>query len=98
MSKSQTGRTQTGAKRAVIQNGFAIRDFREKDNLSRAELAEIVGMHPDALAHIENETRSTEKSTLIRIARAMAIRPASIMRVAASVIESDEEPAGELVA
>src|SRR5215472_13900258 len=55
-------------------NGFAIRDFRIKMNLSSAELAKMAGLSVNGLNNIETETRDTRPVTLYRLARALDVR------------------------
>jgi len=61
-------------------NGFAIRDFRIKMNLSSAELAKMAGLSVNGLNNIETETRDTRPVTLYRLARALDVRVHSILR------------------
>lgn len=62
------------------QNGAAIRALRRKDGQSVSDLAEALGMHPQAVTNIENEFRQASPETLSRIARALGVPVAAIMR------------------
>lgn len=62
------------------QNGPAIRALRRKDGRQVSDLAEVVGLHPQALTNIENEFRQASPETLSRIARALCVPIAAITR------------------
>jgi transcriptional regulator with XRE-family HTH domain len=63
------------------QNGEAIRTLREKDGWkSQQAFADAVGLSQAALSNIEREMRQTRVSTLNRIARALGVPVAAIMR------------------
>jgi DNA-binding XRE family transcriptional regulator len=62
------------------QNGAAIRALRRKDGQQVSELAETVGLHTQALVNIENGFRQASWETLSRIARALCVPVAAIVR------------------
>lgn len=62
------------------QNGAAIRALRRKDGQQVSDLAEAVGLHPQALVNIENGWRQASWETISRIARALAVPDAAILR------------------
>lgn len=75
----------------IIQNGDAIRYFREKDGLTQGEFARLAGISQAALSNIENEKKATGRVTLNRIARELRVPTRAVMRDP-SVREA--EPAG----
>lgn len=62
------------------QNGAAIRSLREKDGLHQSAFAAEVGLTQSALSNIERERKSARIATLNRIARALRVPTAAIMR------------------
>lgn len=62
------------------QNGAAIRSLREKDGYSQNGLAEAAGLTQANLSLIESERRNARVATLNKIARALRVPVAAIMR------------------
>ncbi len=50
-----------------------VRAAREAKGLSRAELAELLGLKPSAIVGIENPTRSLRMPTLRSVAKALGV-------------------------
>jgi len=64
----------------VRQNGPAIRALREKDGWSQTALAEAAGMTQANYWRIEAEAANARVESLNRIARALRVPVAAIMR------------------
>jgi DNA-binding XRE family transcriptional regulator len=62
------------------QNGAAIRALREKDGWSQTALAREVGIRQATLSGIESESANAQVTTLNRIARALRVPVAAVMR------------------
>jgi transcriptional regulator with XRE-family HTH domain len=63
------------------QNGAAIRALRRKDGQSVSDLAEACGLtNAQSLVNIENEFRQASIELLNRIARALGVPVAAILR------------------
>jgi transcriptional regulator with XRE-family HTH domain len=62
------------------QNGAAIRALREKDGWTQDGLASASGINQAYLSLIESETRDAPVTTINRIARALRVPVAAIMR------------------
>lgn len=87
------------AERLRRHNGIAIRCLREKDGWSQTAFAATVGLTQAGLSNIEIEAKGTTISTLNRIARALSVPVAAILREAVSSADAaGAEPAAELVA
>ncbi len=67
------------------QNGLAIRALRIKSKLSTAELAEMVGLHEQALRNIENASRPASDMTIEAIAQALGVPVGAITKDAREV-------------
>ena len=59
-------------------NGTAIRAHRERQRMTRRQLARIVGCHPDHLSNIELGHRNASLALLDKIAAALGVDPAEI--------------------
>jgi transcriptional regulator with XRE-family HTH domain len=64
----------------VLQNGLAIKEFREREGWSCAALAEESGIAQSTLSNIENEQRSTKLEVLQKIANALDLPVGAITR------------------
>ena len=62
------------------QNGAAIRALRRKDGQSVSDFAEATGLYVQALRNIENGSRQASWETLNRIANALCVPVAAIVR------------------
>lgn len=70
-----------GTRKAVVRhNGIFISAMRAKCGLTQAQLAEAAGVSRDHLAHIETESKSTTMITLHRLAKAMGVPTAAMLR------------------
>jgi len=78
------------------QNGAAIRALREKDRRSTADVARHVGIHPQALRNIENDSVNVHADTLRRIADILNVPLKAITRdgTDGGMTEEAPEPAG----
>ena len=65
------------------QNGYTIRALRTKERLSQTELADYAGIRQSTLSDIETERCDGQFTTLVAIARALAVPVAAILRAAA---------------
>jgi transcriptional regulator with XRE-family HTH domain len=61
-------------------NGSAVRDFRLLLGMSTRELADSIGCRPQHLSNVELGTRSCSAALAGRIADALGVRRASILR------------------
>lgn len=66
--------------KVVRHNGVALRELREAKGLSLTELSECTGSHPQSLRNLELERRDASELLLTRIARALGIDIAAILR------------------
>jgi len=80
MRKRPIAKRGNGRNPLVLQNGPAIREFRELLQWSCASLARTVGVSPSTLSNIEAERRSTTPDVLQRIAEVLGIAPEAITR------------------
>lgn len=83
MSETQPasdGHRRTRAAGLPPQNGTAIRCFREKDGYSQNKFAQHLRMDQANLSRIEAEVVHATMPTLMRIARALGIQVAAILR------------------
>jgi transcriptional regulator with XRE-family HTH domain len=80
MSRTPTDCTGPGRPQRRPQHGPAIRSLREKDGYSQTAFAKIIQISQPSLANIENEKKSVSIATLNRIARALRVPTAAIMR------------------
>jgi transcriptional regulator with XRE-family HTH domain len=78
------------------QNGAAIRAFRKKERLTVAELAGFVGLHPQALVNIENNSRPASPKAIRNLARVLGVPGEAITR--AGVPLDDEDAPDEAMA
>ncbi len=65
---------------AKRQNGAAIRALREKDGWSQAGLARAAGVDQSDISRFETESANASVATLNRIARALRVPVAAVMR------------------
>jgi transcriptional regulator with XRE-family HTH domain len=57
-----------------------LRAERERHGLSQEELAWAAEMHPTEISRLERNVRDPRFTTIVRIAKALRIRPAELMR------------------
>jgi len=70
-----------GETRAVRRTlGNNIRRLRRRRHYTMEDLSHIVGIHVTFLGHIELGTKSPSIFTLVRLARALEVTPASLFR------------------
>lgn len=76
------------------QNGAAIRAFRKKERMSRAQLASYVGLHEASLTNIENGRRPAAPEVIGHLARVLAVPVEAITRsgTAEGIPEDEPEP------
>jgi transcriptional regulator with XRE-family HTH domain len=67
------------------QNGPAIRALRVKEGLTVKQLADMVGLHEQALRNIENGSRPASDLVITAIARVLAVPTGAITRDAKPV-------------
>jgi transcriptional regulator with XRE-family HTH domain len=56
-----------------------LRAVRERQALSQADLAELVGMHQPTLSALERGARSAQPRTLRKLAKALKVKPAELI-------------------
>jgi len=77
----------TGATRKPVpQNGFAIREIRQREGLSVSDLANAAGVSDPHMRNIENELKPARQEHIALIARRLRCSIASIVRGEASVL------------
>jgi transcriptional regulator with XRE-family HTH domain len=64
----------------TLQDGAAMREARVHRKLNRPQAAALIGCHPKALAHLEQETRGASDVMLQRVADAYGMKPADIRK------------------
>ena len=64
----------------VPQNGAAIRDFRLKEGRTQQNVANQVGVTKTWMSYVESERNPAGDLSLLKIARALGVSPASIVR------------------
>lgn len=64
----------------TLQNGHAIREFREWARWSVTSLATAVGISHSTLSNIEAERRSTNEEIIDKIAKTLKVDPRAIKR------------------
>lgn len=69
------------------QNGFAIREIREREGLSVSDLANAIGVTDPHLRNIENEHKPASAVHMARIAKKLRCRPAAIARGVVQAVE-----------
>jgi transcriptional regulator with XRE-family HTH domain len=57
-----------------------IRAERERHGMSQEELAWVAEMHPSEISRLERNVRDPRFTTIVRLAKALRIRPAELMR------------------
>jgi transcriptional regulator with XRE-family HTH domain len=82
------------------QNGAAIRALRVKDRRSANDMAQQVGLHPQALRNIENNTKPAGTETIRRIADLLNVPVEAITRNGAGICDepAEAEPEGAAAA
>lgn len=66
--------------KGVRHNGAAIRAWRVERDFTEETFARVIGYSRSALANIEAERRSVPLAKLLRIARALTVDPAALLR------------------
>jgi transcriptional regulator with XRE-family HTH domain len=64
----------------TVQNGFAIRAFRNLARLPASHVAEAVGVSEAHYRKIEAETRNANPAQIVAIAKAVNVTPAALVR------------------
>lgn len=59
--------------------GSNLRDARKRLGLTQEEVAERSGVHPTEVSRIEAGKRDPRISTLLRLARALEVRPGELL-------------------
>ena len=59
--------------------GNKVRAVRESNNISQEALAEDAGFHRTYISHIECATRNITVYSLVRIARALKVKPSTLL-------------------
>ena len=67
------------AKAVGLILGKTIRKYREKLNISQEELAERAGIHRTFMSHVECATRNITVYNLVKIAKALKVKPSSLL-------------------
>jgi transcriptional regulator with XRE-family HTH domain len=56
-----------------------IRDQRKRQGMSQEELAFACDLHPSEISRLERSVRDPRFSTIVRVARALKVRPAELL-------------------
>lgn len=59
--------------------GRNVRSQRERRGLSQEELGHAAGLHPTEISRLERGVREPRLSTVVRLARALGLRPARLL-------------------
>ena len=59
--------------------GNTIRKLREKQGISQEELAERAGIHRTFVSHVECATRNITIYNLVKIAKALKVKPSVLL-------------------
>ncbi len=59
--------------------GNTIRKLREKQGISQEELAERAGIHRTFMSHVECATRNITIYNLVKIAKALKVKPSVLL-------------------
>lgn len=73
-----------------IDLGFKIRQLRRQKSLTQEQLAEIAGISPSFLGHIERGTRIASVDTLVALCNALEVTPNYLL--SASLTQPDAYP------
>ena len=65
--------------RDLAKFGRRVRELRTKAGLSQEALAELAGLHRTYIGGIERGERNVGLLNLVRLARALRVRPASLL-------------------
>ena len=68
------------AKEICLKLGQTIREIRVKQCISQEELAERAGMHRTFMSHVECATRNITVYNLVKLARALKIKPYILLK------------------
>lgn len=71
--------------------GARLREARERQGLSQAELADRSGMQPSAIAHFEANRRKPSFENVRRLAKALSVTADYLLGVQAAVAFRNEE-------
>ncbi len=71
-----------------VELGARIREQRLKKKMTQAELAELMGITPSFLGHIERASRVASLETLVSACNALHVSPSYLL---ASSLELDDE-------
>lgn len=64
----------------TVKIGKSLRRLREERFISRAELAEKVGLHPDHIGRLErNEVENPRMPTIRKLAAALRVEPSQLV-------------------
>jgi transcriptional regulator with XRE-family HTH domain len=56
-----------------------IRDQRNRKGMTQEQLAYACGLHPTEISRLERNVRDPRFTTILRVARALRIRPAELL-------------------
>jgi transcriptional regulator with XRE-family HTH domain len=62
------------------QFGANVRQVRHKRGLSQEALGHACGLHPTEVSRLERAVREPRLSTIVRLARALKVKPADLLR------------------
>lgn len=71
----------------MVNTGFKIQEYRVRQGMTQAELAQRAGVAQANLSNIERGKRDLTVSMLVRLASALAVRPSELIE--------EPEPAGD---
>lgn len=61
------------------QFGANVRQTRHKRGLSQEALGHACGLHPSEISRLERAVREPRLSTVVRLARALEVKPADLL-------------------
>jgi transcriptional regulator with XRE-family HTH domain len=64
----------------AIKFGKRVRELRESSNRTLEQLAEAAGMNELQVGHIERGASDPKLSTILKLAKALAVRPEELLR------------------
>ncbi len=77
----RTGGTKSPTMNAVKVSGEKLKGLREQRFMSRAELAEKAGLHPDHIGRLErSEVDNSRLPNIRKIAEALGVEPSELVK------------------
>jgi transcriptional regulator with XRE-family HTH domain len=80
MCKMMPPRTEATRTKEAVAFGKRVRELRKERGWSQEELAEAAGMNWLQVGHIERGASDPKLSTIVKLAKALRIHPADLLR------------------